>query len=134
MFDESIINGDLIYPDDDSFSSVRCKIRLPWYRGLSASCIEGIDVTIDDTVAHRDDLSLTLHGLTHSLDEVAGLNEVFWFVRHTADLHVRTPQPLRPGPHEMKVVMRLNIPYDRVQKFEEVGECKKRVTLVSRDW
>jgi hypothetical protein len=36
MFDESIINGDLHYSNDDGFSCVRFKIRLPWYRSLTA--------------------------------------------------------------------------------------------------
>jgi hypothetical protein len=133
MFDESIIGEDLIYPDDDGFSSVRCKIRLPWYRGLPVSCVRDIDVTIDGTVLDRNDLYLTLHGIDHSLDEALRLDKVFWFVRYVADLHFRTPKPLNPGPHDLNVVMHLSIPYVREMPFLQVAECKKRVTLVSRD-
>jgi hypothetical protein len=134
MFDEKMINGDLIYPDDSTYSRVRCNIRLPWYRGLPLSCIERIDVAIDGAPASRDDLSLTLHGINHKLDELGSLNEVFWFVRHTAALHVRTPKPLEPGAHDMKVVMHLNIPYQAEREYPQVAACRKRVTLVRRDW
>jgi hypothetical protein len=132
MFDESIVNGDYIYPDDDSFSSVRFKIRLPWYRSLTASCIEGIDVQIDGAAAARGDLRLTLYGSTHSLDEVSRLHEVLWFVRHAMDLHVRTAARLTVGPHDVKVVMRLRIPYGK--GFFQIAECSRRLTLVGRDW
>jgi Domain of unknown function (DUF6379) len=132
MFDESIISGDLIYPDDDQFSSVRFKIRLPWYRSLTASCIQGIDITIDGADASREDVSLTLHGLTHSLDEAARLSNVLWFVRDAADVHVRTSKPLSPGAHDVKVVMRLRIPY--AVGFHEIGICQKRLALVGRGY
>lgn len=134
MFDEQMINGDLIYPDDSTFSRVRCNIRLPWYRGLPLSCVQSIEVTIDGIPANRNDLSLTLHGINHKLDELGNLDEVFWFVRHVAALHVRTPKPLAPGPHDMKVVMHINIPYHAAREYPQVAECRKRVTLVGPDW
>src|ERR1017187_976328 len=125
MFDESVIHGDLIYPDDDQFSSVRFKIRLPWYRSLTASCIEGIDVNIGGVEANRDDVSLTLYGLTHKLDEVARLSDVLWIVRDAVDVHVRTSKPLNPGPQDVKVVMRVRIPYSA--GFNENAICEKRL-------
>jgi hypothetical protein len=132
MFDESVIHGDLIYRDDDQLSSVRFKIRLPWYRSLTASCIEGIDITIGGAEVSRKDVALTLYGLTHSLDEVAGLSDVLWFVRDAVDVHVRTPTPLKPGPQDVKVVMRVRIPYG--PDFNEIAICQKRLTLVGSDY
>jgi hypothetical protein len=133
MFDESIINGDLLYPDTDDFSSVRFKIRLPWYRSLTASCIEGVEVSIDGAVVSRGDTWLTLHGLDHNLDDVARLDEVLWYVLDTADVHIRTPKPLVLGAHEVKVVMRVRIPYSR-DSYAQYAQCKKGLTLVGRDW
>jgi hypothetical protein len=133
MFDESMINGDLLYPDTDDFSSVRFKIRLPWYRSLTASCVEAVEVSVDGTTASRDDISLTLYGLRHTLDEAARLDTVLWYVLDTADVHIRTRKPLGLGAHDVGVVMRLRIPYSR-ESFAQVAKCKKKLTLVGRDW
>lgn len=133
MFDDLLVNGDLLYPDTDDFTSVRFKIRIPWYRSLTASCVEGVEVSIDGTPISRGNTWLTLHGLKHSLDEVARLDEVLWYVLDTVDVHVRLPERLVLGTHEVAVVMRLRIPYSR-DSYAQYAQCKKSLTLVARDW
>jgi hypothetical protein len=134
MFDEIMINGNEMFPDDDGYSSIRFDLRLPWYRGLTLSCVTSLEVTLDGEAVKPGDLSLTLNGLKHSLEELKGLTEVFWSQRRTAKIHVRTPGGLKPGPHDLKVALFLNIPYIRELEFPQVAECAKRLTLVDKDY
>lgn len=135
MFDEHIINGDVLYPEADGSAGVRLKIRLPWYRSLPLSCIERVEVTIDGEPVKRAEVSLTLHGQNHTLEESLGLHDVWWFVLDTADVHIRRSKSLSPGNHEVAVTMGCRIPYRASELvFRQVAHCEKKLTLVGRDW
>ncbi|HVB33459.1 MAG TPA: DUF6379 domain-containing protein [Patescibacteria group bacterium] len=135
MFDEQIINGELLYPEPGGAPGVRLRIRLPWYRSLPLSCIERVEVTIDGEPVNRAEVSLTLDGLNHTLDEAAGLHDVWWFVLDTADLHIRRNKPLSPGDHPVTVTLGCRIPYSATDfVFRQVARCEKTLTLVGRDW
>ncbi len=137
MFDEQMINGDLLYMEAHDVPSVRMKVRLPWYRSLPLSCVERLEVDIDGERAAGDALSLSLYGQTYTLGEAAGRHTVGWFVLDTADLHVRTRDGLAPGTHRVDLTMNLRIPYGdpdfKPLEFTQVARCSRELTLVGRD-
>jgi len=133
MFDEQIINGDALYPDQERAPGVRFKIRLPWYRSLPLSCIEQVDLRIDGREVQQKDMSLTLYGINHSLDELPGLHNAWWFILDTADLHIRTRDQLPPGHHEVSVTLGCRIPYLTEGEFKEVAHCQKSLMLEEKE-
>ena len=135
MFDEIMIPEDRFYPQSGKPNGVQLKIRLPWYRSFPLSCIKTIDVTIDGKAIPREALALGLYGQVHTLDALAGLSEVQWFVLDAANMSANCDQPLQPGPHRVGLKMSMRIPYSDNLAFEftEVAHCAKTLTLTGAD-
>lgn len=86
-------------------------VRLPWYRALPLSCLEGVDVALDGERVDRDELALELDGSTYGLAELPPLHDRSWYV--TDPLRVKAPfSGLTPGgSHELDVTVSVRIPY-----------------------
>ena len=115
MLTDRVIEEGTLLDDDDSISF---DIRIPWYRSLPLSCVEGLDVTVDGTsVPAADDVRIAFDDTTYGLDELPPLYDDWWQVTDPARVtvpraervrvgavrdrrHARTPDPLhrRGGP------------------------------------
>lgn len=113
------------------------KLRLPWYRGLPLSCVERLDIDIDGESVPADDITLSLYGYHHKLDELAALHEVTWFTLDAADVRVRRELPLSDGKHELAVTIQHRVPYvplgDQGGGFKPVAKCTKTVILTAEE-
>lgn len=90
---------------------VRFAIRMPWYRALPLSCLEGLEVRLDGDVVEPHELALALAGRTYRLADLPPLHEEWWYV--TDPLEVTVPRVLESanGEHELDVTVALRIPY-----------------------
>jgi hypothetical protein len=137
MFDEDMINGEVLQRYfDQKASGVHFKIRLPWYRSLPLSCVERLDVSIDGEAATRSDISLSIHGQEHTLQELLDLPDVWWFVLDTAEVRVCTRKVLAQGDHRIHVALGCRIPYGLTKDwdFKQIAHCEKSLTLVGGDY
>jgi len=86
-------------------------LRIPWYRSLPLSCVEGLDAAVDGDVIASDDLRIAFDGRVYALDELAPLYEEWWQVTDAARVSVARQGGLEPGQHELDVSLSLRIPY-----------------------
>jgi hypothetical protein len=73
-------------------------IDLPSYRSLPLSCIEDVLLKVDGVAVERGRIRLVLNGYVHTLDELAGMSRVWWFILDPAHLFVEST-PLAAGEH-----------------------------------
>jgi hypothetical protein len=106
-------------------------LRIPWYRSLPLSCVEGLDVAVDGDVIACDDLRIAFDGRTYALDELAPLYEEWWQVTDAARVSIARQGGLEPGPHELDVSLSLRIPYiiEAGRRLVMRERCVKTLTL-----
>lgn len=87
-------------------------IRIPWYRSLPLSCVEGLQVTVDGATVAEDDVRIAFNDTTYALDELPPLYDDWWQVTDAARVTVPRADGSRPaGSHEVDVTLALRIPY-----------------------
>jgi hypothetical protein len=86
-------------------------LRIPWYRSLPLSCVEGLEVALDGDAAAAADIAITFNDRTYSLDELPPLYDEWWQVTDAARVAVPRAGGLAAGPHELDVTLALRIPY-----------------------
>jgi hypothetical protein len=84
-------------------------LRIPWYRSLPLSCVEGLEVSVDGERIAEEDLRITFDGRAYELADLPPLFDEWWYVTDPA--RVEISRPLEPGQHELDVTLSLRIPY-----------------------
>lgn len=69
-------------------------VRLPSYRSLPLSCLEGISLSIDAVQIENDRIELLLDGQVYGLRKLASLPHLWWFILDVGQLCVRLSAPL----------------------------------------
>jgi hypothetical protein len=87
-------------------------LHLAWYRSLPLSCLEGIDLTIDDVTSERSALRVDVDGRSLGLDDLPALDDEWWFVQDALTVHVPSDRPRPQGAQiDVDVVLATRIPY-----------------------
>jgi hypothetical protein len=87
-------------------------LHLAWYRSLPLSCLEGIDLTIDDVAAEREALKVRVGGRELGLDELPELDDEWWFVQDALTVVVPADEPRAQGAEvDVDVILATRIPY-----------------------
>ncbi|GAB7004820.1 hypothetical protein JCM18899A_22930 [Nocardioides sp. AN3] len=87
-------------------------LHLAWYRSLPLSCLEGIDLTIDDVTSERSALRVDVGGLELGLDDLPGLDDEWWFVQDALTVRVPSERPQPAGTEiDVDVVLATRVPY-----------------------
>jgi len=130
----SVLFDELLLPDE---AIARLPIRLPWYRSLPMSCIEGLEIAIDDETVPADHVSIEIAGTPRSLADVAQSHDAVWFVLDTAQAIIQTPAPISPGDHRVSIAVTLRIPYSdpdfRPFRFVQTARTARTVSFIGRD-
>lgn len=139
MFDELVLPEQAtISAADGSQTTLRLPIRLPWYRSLPISCIEGIELTIDGEAVAKESLRVSVGDVYHSLEEAAQLHDVPWFVLDPASVEVQLGRDLQHGPHDVGIVLHLRVPYTEPIywdiDFKQTAVCAKSVDFQGKDF
>jgi hypothetical protein len=121
LFDELMLPDQAVLrrTGDDATSAV-LPIRLPWYRSLQLSTIDGIELSVDGEKVSPDNVSINFGGARYSLAEATQLPDAWWFVLDTLQTEIQVPASLTPGDHRIDLTLSLRIPYatpDRERTF-----------------
>ena len=109
MLTDRVLEEGSLAEDGESISF---DIRIPWYRSLPLSCVEGLEVTIDGTAIAAGDVRIDFNGTTYALEDLPPLHEDWWQVTDAARVTVpRADEVVAEGSHEVDVTLALRIPY-----------------------
>jgi hypothetical protein len=104
----SMLDDDALRATDDGFE---LDVHLNWYRSLPLSSVSIVELAVNGEEVPRDEITFTVNGGDHALDELVERSEETWFVLDPATLRVR--RPLVPAGETAEVRIRLGsrIPY-----------------------
>ncbi|GCD89941.1 DUF6379 domain-containing protein [Nocardioides sp. LS1] len=111
MFDKYIVCEDSLRTTDDDRTHGRVEVRMPYYRGLGLSMVEGVDLTVDGTPIPAEATSFTVHGNTYPMTELPTVLDDRWEMGEPARVDFTVAQPLQPGEHVVSAAVRLRISY-----------------------
>jgi hypothetical protein len=108
MLTDHVIADASLRAADDAFTFA---LRMPWYRALPLSSLEGLEVRIDGESVPSEELRLSLGGSTYALADLPPLYDEWWYVADPAEVRAPKPGGLAAGEHELDVTIELRIPY-----------------------
>jgi sugar phosphate isomerase/epimerase len=116
--------------EGDRITGFQLRVRMPSYRGMSASLIDGIAVKVGDLVDAPADVPLwTLQGRTYTLQQLWESDDVRWPLEDAAIVTVPHPGGLPDGVHEVSIELRLRMSYIPVEHQPSTYTVTKDVTL-----
>jgi Domain of unknown function (DUF6379) len=128
MFDQYIVCEEGFRPRSDGRPGGVVEVRMPYYRGLTLSMVEAVDLVLDGTPVPVEATDFTVHGNTYSFAELPSVTDDRWEMGERAQLGFVTDEPLAPGEHDVAVSVRLRISYMPVPGG---GRDRKRLTLTA---
>ena len=106
------------------------RLRMPSYRGMAASLIDGVAVRVAGLVDVPADVPLwTLQGKTYTLQQLWDSDGVRWPLEDTAIVTVPHPGGLPDGVHEVSIELRLRMSYIPQEHQPSTYRVTKHVTL-----
>jgi hypothetical protein len=128
VFDQYIVCEENFRARDDDRPGGVVEVRMPYYRGLTLSMVEAVDLVLDGTPVPASRTTFTVHGNTYTFDELPTTTHDRWEMGERAQLAFETDEPLAPGEHDVAVAVRLRISYMPVPGG---GRDSKRLTLAA---
>lgn len=87
------------------------RLRLPNYRGMRLSLLDGVDVTVDGAFFSHEINSVILRGESYDLEAMREATTVRWPMGEFGSVFVPKAGGLAPGIHDIKVSARVRSPY-----------------------
>ena len=128
MFDKYIVCEENFRPRTDGRAGGVVEVRMPYYRGLTLSMVEAVDLTLDGEAVPAARTTFTVHGNTYTFDRLPTVVDDRWEMGERAELAFETDRPLTAGEHDVAVAVRLRISYMPVLSG---GRDRKRLTLAT---
>lgn len=106
------------------------RLRMPSYRGMAASLIDGVAVRVGDFVDVGPDVPLwTLQGRTFTLQELWDSDGYRWPLEDAAIITVPLPGGLPDGTHEVSIELRLRMSYIPLEHQPSTYRVTRHITL-----
>jgi hypothetical protein len=105
------------------------RIRIPYYRGVWASLLEGADVTVDGEEFARDTILWTIRDRTLTLAELEASSDVRWPFDEPAVLTVPKPGGLGVGVHDIRVNLAWRASYMPPDMGPWITRAERRLAL-----
>jgi hypothetical protein len=106
-------------------------LRMPNYRGLWGSLIDGVDVEVGDDLRWDREIPLwTLQGRRFGIAELRKSHDVRWQLDELALITVPHPGGLPAGVHELRVDIALHAPYIPAEHQPSVFHAERKVTIL----
>lgn len=116
--------------EGDTITGFQLRLRMPSYRGMSASLIDGVAVKVGDLVDVAADVPLwTLQGQTYTLQQLWDGDGVRWPLEDAAIITVPHAGGLPDGVHEVSIELRLRMSYIPQEHQPSTYTVTKHVTL-----
>ena len=116
--------------DGDRITGFQLRVRMPSYRGMAASLIDGIAVKVGNLVEVGPNVPLwTFGGETHTLTELWESEGLRWQLEDAAVITVPLDGGLPQGVHEVSIELRLRMSYIPEEHQPSVYRETKHVTL-----
>ncbi|WP_255470846.1 DUF6379 domain-containing protein [Pseudarthrobacter sp. B4EP4b] len=106
-------------------------LRMPNYRGLWGSLIDGAAVTVDGREWSREEPRWTLQGRTFSIEELRRSTDVRWQLDELATITVPLEGGLAVGVHDVRVDIALYAPYIPAQFQPSIFTSQRKVTVLA---
>jgi hypothetical protein len=111
VFDKYIVCEDSLRTTDDSRTQVVVEVRMPYYRGLGLSMVEGVDLVVDGHAVAPSVTTFSVHGNRYPMTELPGVLDDRWEMGERAEIGFTLEEPLTAGDHEVTAAVRLRISY-----------------------
>jgi len=111
VFDKYIVCEDSLRTVDDARTRGSVEVRMPYYRGLGLSMVEGVDLAIDGDPVPVDATSFTVHGNTYPMTQLPTVLDDRWEMGEPARIDFDLGRRLEPGDHVVTAAVRLRISY-----------------------
>lgn len=106
------------------------RLRMPSYRGMAASLIDGVAVKVGDLVDVGPDVPLwTLQGSTYTVQQLWDSEGVRWPLEDAAIVTVPFPGGLPEGIHEVTIELRLRMSYIPIEHQPSTYHVTRHITL-----
>ncbi len=128
MFDQYIVCEEGFRARSDGRTGGVVEVRMPYYRGLTLSMVEAVDLTLDGQPVPTERTTFTVHGNSYTFAELPTVTDDRWEMGERAELAFETDQPLAAGEHDVAVSVRLRISYMPVPGG---GRDRKRLLLAA---
>ncbi|MFT4211818.1 MAG: DUF6379 domain-containing protein [Microbacterium sp.] len=116
--------------DGDRVTGFQLRLRMPSYRGMAASLIDGVAVRVGDLVDVGPEVPLwTLQGKTYTLQELWDSDGVRWPLEDAAVVTVPFEGGLPDGVHEVSIELRLRMSYIPEEHQPSTYRVRRHVTL-----
>jgi hypothetical protein len=106
-------------------------LRMPNYRGLWGSLIDGAAVTVDGREWSREEPRWTLQGRTFSIEELRRSTDVRWQLDELATITLPLEGGLAVGVHDVRVDIALYAPYIPAQFQPSIFTSQRKVTVLA---
>ncbi|WP_027862093.1 DUF6379 domain-containing protein [Marmoricola sp. URHB0036] len=111
MYDKHILIEDSLHSSDGDRTHASVEVRMPYYRGLGLSMVEGVDLVVDGRPIPADATTFTVRGTTYPITGLAEVLDDRWEMGEPARIDFDAATPLGPGEHTVTAVVRLRISY-----------------------
>jgi len=116
--------------DGGRITGFQFRLRMPSYRGMAASLIDGVAVRIPGLLDVGPETPLwTLQGQTYTLAQLWDSDGVRWQLEDAAVITVPLPGGLPDGIHELSIDLRLRMSYIPIEHQPSRYQVTKHVTL-----
>ncbi|SDG58380.1 C-glycoside deglycosidase beta subunit domain-containing protein [Microbacterium pygmaeum] len=116
--------------EGDRIVGFQLRIRMPSYRGMAASLIDGISVRVGDHVDVPADVPLwTFAGRTYTLQQLWDSDGVRWPLEEAAVITVPLAGGLPEGTHEVSIELRLRMSYIPQEHQPSTYRESRHITL-----
>ena len=111
MFDKYIVCEGSLQTTDANRTHAAVDVRMPYYRGLGLSMVEGVDLVVDGRAVPAEGTSFSVHGNTYPMTGLSSVLDDRWEMGEPARIDFSVDEPLEPGPHVVTATVRLRISY-----------------------
>lgn len=100
--------------------------RLPYYRGVSLSMVEEIEVTLDGETLQQSDVSILINGKTYNLEQRENELDDRWEMGEVATLAIAKSGEMPTGEHKLGLKINLRIGY---MPFPSIRIAEKTIII-----
>jgi len=113
MYDKYMVSRDDIQSvvENGVGKGFTVQLRIPYYRGVSLSLVEDIQIKFNNRLFTRDELTFTVSGETFTFAEMATVTTIRWEFGEKASVFVPLPGGIPLGLHRVEVSVTIRVSY-----------------------